>query len=229
MQIFRIIHRKYEVFRIFSYFLFLETMFSLEAKIRTTTARETREEGLIPAVVYGKDVPSTMIAVGVSEFIKVYRESGKSQIITLTVDGKKYNTLVQEAQRHPVRGDFLHLDFININMKEKIEVNIPVVLVGEAPAAMEGGQVSQLLNEITVKCLPADIVEAIEVDISEVKIGDTLHISDLKISKNFEIMNHEEEAVVSGHEIKVIEEEETPVEAEGTEESPKSGEATDAE
>lgn len=188
-------------------------MFSLEAKIRTTTARETREEGLIPAVVYGKDVPSTMIAVGVSDFIKVYREAGKSQIITLTVDGKKYNTLVQEAQRHPVRGNFLHLDFININMKEKIEVNIPVTLVGESPAAKEGGQINQILSEITVKCLPTDIVGSIEVDISSLNMGETLHISDVKVSNKFEIVNHAEEAVVSAHEIKVQEEAEEAEEA----------------
>ncbi len=98
-------------FSYFYYFIF-ETMFSLEAKIRTENARETREADLIPGVLYGKDVPSTMIAVGVSEFIKVYRESGKDADIALTVDGKKYTTRVQEAQRHPVRGNILHIDFI---------------------------------------------------------------------------------------------------------------------
>lgn len=184
-------------------------MFSLEAKIRTEAARETREAGLIPAVVYGKDVPSTMIAVGVSEFIKVYREAGKSQLITLSVDGKKYNTLVQEAQRHPVRGSFLHLDFITVDMKSEIEVNIPLVLVGDAPAVLAGGQLHQTLSELTVKCLPKDIVESIEVDVSTLENGHTLHVSDLKISKKFEVVNHAEEAVVTAHALKKQAEETT--------------------
>ena len=190
-------------------------MFSLEAKIRTTAARETREEGLIPAVVYGKDTPSTMIAVGVSEFIKVYREAGKSQLITLSVDGKKYNTLVQEAQRHPVRGNFLHLDFITVDMKSEIEVAIPVVLVGNAPAVMEGGTLNHVLNEITVKCLPKDIVEHFEVDISELKIGDAIHVSALKLGKKFEIMNSPDDTVVSAYATRVVEE----APAESTEEA----------
>lgn len=199
-------------------------MFSLEAKIRTTTARETREEGLIPAVVYGKDVPSTTIAVGTSEFIKIYREAGKSQLITLKVDGKKYNTLVQEAQRHPVRGSLLHVDFITVNMKEEVEVNIPLVLVGNAPAATEGATINQALNELTVKCLPADIVESIEVDISSLQNNEAIHVSELNVSKKFEIMNAPEEAVVSAFipQIEVEEdeeetsEEETPDKAEET-------------
>lgn len=174
-------------------------MFSLEAKIRTASARDTRLDGMIPAVVYGKDVPSTMIAVGISDFIKVYRESGKSQIITLTVDGKKYNTLVQEAQRHPVSGAFLHLDFINVDMKSEVEVQIPLTVVGNSPAVLEGGSLHQSLHDLTVKCLPKDIVESIEVDVSTLETGHTIHVSDLKLGKKFQIMNHAEEAIVTAH------------------------------
>ena len=87
-------------------------MFSLEAKIRTENARETREADLIPGVLYGKDVPSTMIAVGVSEFIKVYRESGKDADITLTVDGK--NTLL--AFRRLNATQFVEIFFTSISL-----------------------------------------------------------------------------------------------------------------
>ncbi len=189
-------------------------MYSLEAKIRTEDARTTRRSGrVIPGVLYGKDVPSTMVTVGISEFIKVYRETGQSQIITLNVDKKKYNVLVQDAQRHPVTGDFLHLDFINVDMKQEIEVETPITLVGDAPAVVEGGQVSQILNELTVKCLPTDLVESIEVDISSLNIGDTLRVADIKVPKGITIVNDGEEAVANATEIKVVEEE-TPVETE---------------
>lgn len=89
-------------------------MFSLEAKIRTECTCSTRESGLIPAVVYGKDVPSTKIAVGTSDFIKLYRQLNKGDTIELTVDGKKYSTRIQELQRHPVSGAALHIDFLVI-------------------------------------------------------------------------------------------------------------------
>lgn len=194
-------------------------MYQLEAKIRTDDARTTRDQGMIPGVLYGKDVPSTKIALGTSEFIKVYREAGQSQLITLTVDGKKYNTLVQEAQRHPVRGNVLHIDFINVNMKEKIEVQIALTLTGNAPAVLEGGQLHQSLTELTVRCLPTDIVERFEVDISELAMGNTLHVSDLKIdTKKFEIINSPEDAIVSAHAVKAEAEETPTAEGEATEE-----------
>ena len=185
-------------------------MYALEAKIRTDDARTVRDNGMIPAVIYGKDVPSTKISLDISSFIKVYREAGQSQIITLTVDGKKYNTLVHEAQRHPVRGNFLHLDFLNINMKEEVEVNIPLTFIGTAPAVLEGNTIAHVLTEITVKCLPADIVESFEVDITPLAtVHDTIHIKDLKLGKKFTIINDIEELVVNVHAPKKAEAEET--------------------
>jgi len=176
-------------------------MHSLEAKIRTQTAREARESGVIPAVVYGKDVPSTSIAVGVSEFIKTFRSSGKNHVITLSVDKKKYSVLVQEAQRHPVTGAFLHLDFLTVDMKAEVHVQIPVKLVGVSPAVVAGGELHQSLDMLDVKCLPSDIVDAFELDISSIDhIGTTLHVSDIVVdTKKFHVLSHAEEAVVSVH------------------------------
>jgi large subunit ribosomal protein L25 len=87
-------------------------MHSLEAKIRNAPALETRASGAIPGVVYGKDVPSTSIAVGVSEFVKIFRVLGKGETLTLTLEKKTYTVRLQESQRHPVSGAFLHLDFV---------------------------------------------------------------------------------------------------------------------
>jgi large subunit ribosomal protein L25 len=176
-------------------------MFSLEAKIRTDAAKIARTNGLIPANVYGKDTPSTMIAVGVSEFIKVYRTAGKNHVITLTVDKKKYDVLVHEAQRHPVTGAFLHLDFLTVDMKSEVHIQIPVKLVGISPAVVAGGELHQSLHALDVKCLPADIVDAFELDISVIdKIDTTLHASDIKVDANkFHILTHAEAAVVSVH------------------------------
>ncbi|MDD2694026.1 MAG: 50S ribosomal protein L25 [Candidatus Gracilibacteria bacterium] len=176
-------------------------MHTLEAKIRTETARETRENGSVPAVVYGKDVPSTSVKVGTSEFIRLYREVGQSHVFTLNVEKKSYPVLIQELQKHPVTGKPLHIDFLTVDMKAEVHVHIPVTLVGTSPAVIEGGQIHQSLESIEVKCLPKDIVDAFEVDISALDhMGKTLHISDVKIdAKKFQVLSHAEEAVVTVH------------------------------
>lgn len=189
-------------------------MYSLEAKIRTDIAKVARENGLIPANVYGKDTPSTMIAVGVSEFIKVYRTAGKNHVITLSVEKKNYNVLVHEAQRHPVTGAFLHLDFLTVDMNAEVHVQIPIKLVGTSPAVVSGGELHQSLDMLDVKCLPKDIVDAFELDISSIDhTGVTLHVSDLTVNtKKFHVISHAEEAIVTVHAPKKQkEEEETPV------------------
>lgn len=176
-------------------------MHSLEAKIRTESARESRESGMIPGVVYGKDVPSTSIAVGVSSFIKVFREVGQNHVINISIDKKTFSVLVHEAQRHPVTGAFLHLDFLVVDMKAEVHVQIPVKLVGTSPAVLEGGQIHQSLESVDVKCLPNDIVDAFELDIAALDhMGKSLHVSDLIVNaKKFHIMNHKEDAIATVH------------------------------
>lgn len=174
-------------------------MYSLEAKIRTEIAKEARLNDVIPAVLYGKDTPSTMVAVGVSEFIKVYRITGRNNIISLTVDKKKYNVLVHEAQRHPVTGAFLHLDFLTVDMKSEIHVQIPVNLTGISPAVLAGGELNQIIHALDVKCLPTDIVTGFELDISTLtENGMTLCVSDMNIdTKKFQLMSQPGDSVVS--------------------------------
>jgi large subunit ribosomal protein L25 len=176
-------------------------MHTLEAKIRTETAREARENGAVPAVVYGKDVPSTSVKVGTSEFIRLYREVGQNHVFTLQVEKKSYSVLIQELQKHPVTGKPLHIDFLTVDMKAEVHVKIPVTLVGTSPAVVEGGQIHQSLDAVDVKCLPADIVDAFELDIASLDhMGKSLHVSDIKIdTKKFHVLSHAEEAVVSVH------------------------------
>ncbi len=183
-------------------------MHSLEAKIRTETARESRESGVIPAVVYGKDVPSTSIAVGVSSFVKIFREAGKNHVIIIKVDKKSYSVLVQEVQRHPVTGAFLHLDFITVDMKAEIHVQIPITLIGTSPMVLEGGQIHQTLTTLNVKCLPVNIVDSFEIDISILDhMGKSLHVSDLTVdTKKFHVLSHAEESIVTVHAPKKAEE-----------------------
>lgn len=184
-------------------------MHSLEAKIRTEAAKVARANGVIPAVVYGKDVPSTSISVGISDFIKTYRQMGKNHVFTLVVEKKKHDVLIHDLQQHPVTGAFLHLDFLVIDMKAEIHIQIPVKLIGTSPAVIEGGQLHQNLLAVDVKCLPGNIVDAFELDISAIDhIGKVLHVSDLVVdTKKFTIINHPEDPIASVHAVKEIKEE----------------------
>jgi large subunit ribosomal protein L25 len=154
---------------------------------------------MIPAVVYGKDTPSTSIQMGVSDFTRLYRETGKNHIISLSVDGKPYNVLVHDSQRHPVSGSFLHIDFLVVDMKAQVHVQIPVKLVGISPAVIEGGEMHHLLHAVDVKCLPADMVDSFDIDISAiVHAGQLLHVSDIVINpKKYTVMTPADTAVVS--------------------------------
>jgi large subunit ribosomal protein L25 len=184
-------------------------MHSLEAKLRSETAREARENGAIPGVVYGKDTPSTSVVVNTSDFTRLFREVGQNHVFTLKVGKDSHPVLVQSIQRHPVSGKALHLDFLTIDMKKEIHVKIPVKLVGQSQAVLEGGQLHQVLDAIDVKCLPNDVINAFELDVAGLDhIGKVLHVSDLIVdTKKFQVLSHSEVAIVSVHAIKEIKEE----------------------
>jgi len=155
--------------------------------------------GSVPAVVYGKKVPSTPVLVDTSDLLRVFRASGFSNIIDLVLDGSKHQVLIHDVQVHPVSGEFVHVDFYAIVATEKLHVTVPVKLVGNSQAARDGAVIEHVLQDIEVKCLPADIPAEIEADISKLeKAGDMIHISDLLIDrKKIEILHHEEtDAVV---------------------------------
>lgn len=184
-------------------------MHSLEAKLRSETARETRENGLVPAVVYGKDVPSKSVSVVVGDFTRLFREVGQNHVFTLKVGKDSYPVLVHELQRHPVTGKALHIDFLTIDMKKEVHVKIPVRLIGNSQAVLEGGQLHQVLEAVDVKCLPSDVVDAFELDVAPLDhIGKALHVSDLIVdTKKFEILNHSEDAIALVHAVKEHKEE----------------------
>lgn len=175
--------------------------FVLSSEVRDVAVKtsEIRLAKNVPAVVYGHGFAPKAISVNNSEFLKVYRKAGGTHIVELTVDGKVQNVLIHETQRDPVRGDFWHIDFFAVNIKEKIHVQIPVVLVGKSQAVVEGAEVIQNLSSIDVKVLPADLVDRIEVDIAPlVRVGDVIHVSDIVGNyKKFEILTPGVESIVS--------------------------------
>lgn len=149
-----------------------------EEKLKTL--RESQKK--IPAVIYWHNFAPVSVALDYSDFLKTFRISWQTHIIKLSIDWKNQDVLVHDVQYHPVTWDFQHIDFIIVNAKEKIHVNIPLKLIGNAPALKEWWLVDQLVDEIEVKCFPADLVDHFEFDISNMKeIWQVAHLSELKL------------------------------------------------
>ncbi|MBN2304959.1 MAG: 50S ribosomal protein L25 [Anaerolineae bacterium] len=143
--------------------------------------KQLRAEGIIPGVLYGPEFDALHVQVKWTELRPTLLEVGGSQIIQLDVDGEKYNALVRDVQRAPVRGDVLHIDFYRVRMDVAIRTEVPINVVGEAEAIiLDGGIVSQEMTSIEVECLPLSLPSHIDVDISGLKeVGDSLNVADL--------------------------------------------------
>lgn len=144
-------------------------------------ARSLRREGYIPAVVYGHGDDSTNVKIRVEDLDSLLgRISVDNTLIDLQVaKGRPQRVLIREVQRHPFKSEILHVDFFHIRADEKIRVEVPLHLTGEAPGVEEGGILQQNRHEVEIECLPGDIPERFELDVSGLSIGDSLHVRDL--------------------------------------------------
>lgn len=193
----------------------------LEAKLREeqgkSKVRALRQEGFIPGVVYGAGEEPQSIKLSRHDFLQfIHQHHLESTLINLKVKGNKSRTvLVKEVQYHPVRDDIIHIDFQEISLTSKIKVNIGIVAKGEPVGVkQEGGVLNQLLWELEVECLPTQIPEEFKVDISQLKIGDGIHVRDLPFAEGVTAVN-EPESLIFSVEPPAKEEEVAAVPAEG--------------
>lgn len=144
-------------------------------------ARQLRREGSIPGNLYGRDLDPISVKADVREFTALVSAiSVENTIVELSVDDDApRRVLIREIQRHPVRPDFLHVDFYEIRAGEKLKVNVPLNLVGTPIGVQNGGTLQQIRHELEIECLPSEIPPSFEVDISELDIGDALRIGDV--------------------------------------------------
>ncbi len=159
-------------------------IYTLEAKQRTTTKKSEltalRNEGLIPAVLYGKDVKSTPIAVDRAAFMNFYKKSfNEMTFYEIMLDGKKYHTILKDKLIHPVQRNILHMDFMVIQESALMEFDIPIQFIGEAAGTKEGGFTDIIQRSIKIICRAKDIPEEIQLDISPLHVGASLHVKDL--------------------------------------------------
>jgi large subunit ribosomal protein L25 len=153
-------------------------------------ARKVRASGRVPAILYGRGMEPIAIDVDRREFVTALKtDAGMNVLLDIEVDGDTTLALTRELQRDPVRGTLLHADFVKIDRKTAIEIEVPVHLVGESPGAKEGGALEQPLFSVHVRCLPTEVPESVDADVSGLNIGEALRVSDLAVGRSYEILN----------------------------------------
>jgi len=190
----------------------------LREKTGKETAKKIRREKSIPAIVYGKDLNIPIKVPHQSlKILKSIRFSESVIIDMQIINGERkenYSVIIKDLQYHSLTEEIIHIDFMKVSLQEKIRVHVPLVLKGEPKGVKLGGTLEQILREIEVEGLPLDIPQKIEIDVSNLEIGDSLHIKDVAVGDKLRVITPAEEtiATILAKEEEVVEE--APIEGE---------------
>ena len=158
-----------------------------------------RKEGFIPAELYGHGVENLHLAVPAREFMKVFKEAGSNTVVNLQIGKELRPALIYDVSKDYMSGEFVHVDFYQVRMDEKINAKIPLEFVGVSPAEKEfGGNVNKAMDEVEVEALPADLPHNIEIDLSVLKeLNASLYVRDLNIPKGVKVLVDPETVIVT--------------------------------
>jgi len=173
----------------------MSVTFELDAEVRTDmgkgASRRLRHANKIPAIMYGGGDPVSLTLEHNKIMHALENEAFYSHILTINIDGKPEKAVLRDLQRHPAKPTILHADFQRVNMKEKLHMHVPLHFINEdiAPGVKdEGGLIQHNVVEVEVSCLPTDLPEYIEVDVAELTMGNSLHLSDIKVADGVELV-----------------------------------------
>jgi large subunit ribosomal protein L25 len=155
-----------------------------------------RKQGRIPAVVYGKKTNSQPVFVDAAEFSKQLRATGGMGLLDAQVNDDHIRVIVRDMQKHPIRHDIIHIDFLAVDAKTKIDVSVPIHLVGEAAGVKDGGVLQQAMHQLSIRALPTNIPSSIDIDITNLQVGDVLTISHIQTNGAYEV-NHDPTEVIA--------------------------------
>lgn len=162
-------------------------------------AKHVRLKGRIPAVYYGKGQKSQMLDMDYQSFRKIFSKAGENTIIELTLDGKKMPVLVYDIQYHPLSEAISHVDFIHVDMNKEVTTSVKITFVGVAPAVKNlAGVLDVQKHELKIRCLPKDLIQSLEVDVSPiVDFHTTIHVKDVKVPSTIKVLDNLEDSVVT--------------------------------
>lgn len=164
-------------------------------------ARKLRQDGRVPAVLYGRDLASVHLSVDAGEAERLFHSiSVDNTIVELRVDGEKeaFQTLVREIQSHPWKANLLHIDFLRVQAGVAVEMDVPVRLVGvPAGVKLDGGTLEQIIHDLPIRCIPSKIPGSIEVDVTALGLNDVIHVRDIDVGEGVEVRIAPDQTVCS--------------------------------
>lgn len=168
-----------------------EAIYTLQATVRTDkgtgASRRLRHANKIPAILYGADQEPQNLALDHNKVWQAQEnEAFYSHILTLVIDGAEQEVILKDMQRHPWKNQVLHMDFQRVDATHKLVTKVPVHFIGEEAAVKKGGVITHVANELEVSCLPKDLPEFIEVNVADMEVGQTLHISEITLPAGVE-------------------------------------------
>lgn len=176
-------------------------MITLNAQKRSKADKleDVRKNGNVPAVVYGAGVENTSVSISAPEFKKIYKEAGETTTISLNLDGKNIPVLIHDLQRDPIRGFAVHVDFLAVDLKKKLEAGVPLEFIGISEAVKSGaGVLVKVLHEVEVSALPSDVPHMLEVDISKLNtLDDNVVAGDIKLPSGVTLVTDKDEVVAA--------------------------------
>jgi large subunit ribosomal protein L25 len=171
----------------------------LQAKNRqkkgSAESRRIRRGGRIPAVLYGRSGKAVSIDLDASEFVKGTKGISESTIVNINVDGKAYDAFVKDTQRNILDGNILHIDFYEVESGVALRAKVSLVMHGNPVGVREGGMLETPLHEIEVECLPKDLPERIEIDISGLKVNHSIHVRDIPLAQGVRLLSNPDQVV----------------------------------
>lgn len=174
-------------------------MNTINAKKRSKTEKlaDVRENGFVPAVVYGASIENTSISVPAISFEKVFKIAGESSTIVLDIEGKKVDVLIHEVQMDPVKDTALHVDFLAIDINKPVQVAVPLLFIDIAPAEKSGlGTLVKVLHEVEVEALPKNLPQNLEISLESLNtLEDQIHVKDIKLPNGVTMITDLDEVV----------------------------------
>jgi len=186
-------------------------------------ARRLRQKGFVPAIFYGRSAENILLAVKNDELVKLYKDKKNHAFIKLIIDdggNKKIEklSLIKELQVQPLTGKFYHADFYEVDIKRKLIIDVSLRFIGKAIGVENGGELQHIKREVKVSCLPLDLPDHIDVDVTNLEIGDSIKIRDLKVPEGITMLDRPDASIASVAVIKVVKVEEPVKEEVATEE-----------
>lgn len=176
----------------------MNELLAVERKdFRRSALTKLRQEGQIPGTVYGVNQENLAVYVDSKDFFKVMKEVGRNGVFSLDINGKKIHAILSEYQAEPIKREVIHVDFLAVDLNKEITATVPVVPVGEAQGVKDGGVLTQSIHELEVTSIPTNMPSKIEVDVTDLVVGETITVQEIMDRTNLKINDDGEQIVFS--------------------------------